>query len=347
MEPMMAGLECEGLSPWLARDRLSEMVSAYLKGYGITRLAAEVREVAALGPGWADDVAERVFGLLTHRDFCYLGRSRVEGYRRPVVEAFRGRVERGEPLVLFYDLGGGYHASLRRDWRELMFRVGLGEWFVLSQIGRFLDRLQRFYLPGAEFRIVIDNLCAWAVNDIPIARTEAYVSQFRRLIAAVRLERVVGLLVESEVLDWGDYAEAVERELRVVEVGPITNQEKANVERFLGRACDGSEAEWRVARYRAAGRVSDRLIAPWITGPRLTQRASDRTLCFRPFPGGDSRIQAGQVGLVLDGDGELRPVLVTDRNVDRLRWVSLDPPPPLPAEVGVVMVGMSGPAASG
>lgn len=286
--------------------------------------------------GSPEEIASAAFELLTRREFCYLSRSRSEVYRESVVPWFQERIERGEPLRLYYDLGGGYHASLDPEHSGVCFDIGLGEWFVLSQISRFVRRLRELYRPGAEFRIVIDNLCALAVNDIPITGSAGYVAQLRELIRVVGMEGVADLLVESEVLDPTGYLDAVQVECSGIEPSSISDRDNLNVNRFLGRCCTRAEALDRVGRYRPAGRASDRMMQPFIDGPRLTQRATAATLCFRPFPGGDSRIQAGQVAMALGSRGNIHPVLVTNLSFGHIRLLEFAPPPPLPAQIGTI-----------
>jgi hypothetical protein len=88
---------------------------------------------------------------------------------------------------------------------EPSFDVGLGELFVLHQIASFSRRVRGVYPPGVRFHIVIDNLCALLVNDIPAARTEAYCASFRELIEATVTSEVVRLIVEAEHFTIADF----------------------------------------------------------------------------------------------------------------------------------------------
>jgi hypothetical protein len=61
--------------------------------------------------------------------------------------------------------------------------------------------------------------------------------------------------------------------------------------------------------------ISDRLLASLIPGVHMTQRATPATICFRAFPGADSRIQSGEVALARKDDRKLYPFLLSSRNI--------------------------------
>jgi hypothetical protein len=54
---------------------------------------------------------ERVFGLLAHRRFSYLGRTKAERYRPLVMPSIRRDLADDRPVRFFFDIGPGYHAS--------------------------------------------------------------------------------------------------------------------------------------------------------------------------------------------------------------------------------------------
>lgn len=305
-----------------SQGALEERIAAYLEQNGIV----EPRVAAAPGGVPASDLAARIYDLLTSRQFCYLGRTKASAYRERAVGLFEKQLRGREPIRFYYDLGGGYHAGLRPEDGELTFTIGLGEWFVLSQISRFVSHVSELYSAGAVFHIVIDNLCALAVNDIPVEQTQAYVRRLRHLIDAVGLGGHVGVMVESEEFSGAAYLEAVEAEARAEpDVVPAAT-DLENVYRFLGRRCALPEARERIRRYHAAVRVSDRWIDAAIDGLRMTQRATAGTLSFRPFPGADSRIQTGQVVLTENDKGKLHPMLLTSLSVDRYALLACEFP---------------------
>lgn len=262
----------------------------------------------------ADKVAHKVFDVLTNRDFCYLSRSRVSGYQEGVLSAANRALRQAEPIRFYYDLGGGYHASTQPGEEEVSFDVGLAELFVLSQISSFSARVRGFYPAGVKFSLVIDNMCALLINDIPLVKTLGYCTRLRALIQELDLGNVVDVLVESEHVSVVDFERA-----RAVTVGrngsmTLTRKQHDNVERFLGRPCDEVEAFGRSVKYLEVIDASERLLEPLIQGVHMTQRATDSTICFRPFPGGDSRIQCGEVVLTKNSKQKLYPVLLTSSN---------------------------------
>jgi hypothetical protein len=279
-------------------------------------------------------VADAVFDLLTGRDYCYLSKSRVAPYRGPALACIESAVRKAEPIDFSYDLGAGYHASIRPGIREPGFDVGLGELFVLHQIASFARRVRSVYPPGVRFHIVIDNLCALLVNDIPVARTEAYCAGFRDLIEATVTSAVVSLIVESEhfsIADFHGLPEAAASDALTVDA-----KARDNVARFLGRPCSESEASARMLRYRDVMTESERLLNGVIRGVHMTQRATPDTICFRPFPGADSRIQCGEVALGRNVKGRLCPFLLTSQNITAYRCQRALFPDILPKVIGEI-----------
>ena len=292
------------------RQTVDEQLNAYLE-----RLMSGFPGPAAADAGAIDlaTVPERVFDVLTGRDFCYLSKARVATYREPVLELLAASVRRREPLGFYYDIGGGYHASIRPGSEAVSFDVGLAELFVLSQAAKFAARVSRLYPVGVRFTLVVDNLCALLVNDIPVARTLGYCAALRELIRSVGLNPLIDVLVESEHFSAAD----LERARAATWSGPIalTRKQHENVARFLGRLCDEREAQDRTRRYAEVIDASDGLLAPLIPGVHMTQRATNATICFRPFPGGDSRIQCGEVAMTTNSKLRLYPMLLTSANV--------------------------------
>lgn len=287
-------------------------------------------------------VPERVFEILTHRDFCYLSKSRVAPYKNDAVAHISRAIARGAPIPFYLDLGGGYHASLAADGSDLCFEPGLGELLVMQQAARFHARVRELYQPGIRFTIVIDNLCALLVNDIPTNLTEAYCARYRRMIQESGIDRWFSLLVESEAFRPEQYPakDAVHAAIR-----PVTAEEHGNIERFLGRQCHADEAALRRARYAQIGARSEELLGSVIDGVHMTQRASPTTLCFRAFPGSDCRIQAGQVALQETSHTagmRLKPFLLTSRNAHEHQTVEVDIPRGLGRDIiGKVLVSQT------
>jgi hypothetical protein len=314
------------------RETIAEL-RAYLQG---VRSGVTVAAAAVAASTDEDALPHQVFEALTSRDFCYLGKGRVAAYRDDILTAVRDARERGRPIPFYYDIGGGYHASIRPGIATLCFDTGLAELLVLRQAADFSSRIARLYPPGARFSLVIDNLCAYFVNDIPLASTLGYCERLRQLICDVGLEAHVEVLVESEHVSLADFAVALGDTPGGVDIGTLTSKQHENVERFLGRPCETDEAAERTRRYQAVLDTSERLLAPLIRGIHMTQRASRDTICFRPFPGGDSRIQCGEVALTRNSRQRLCPVLLTSANYGDYAARRYQFPDILPSTVGYV-----------
>jgi len=282
--------------------------------------------------GAVEEVSNKIFDVLTAREFCYLSKIRVVSYRESVLALIREMVHAAAPVRFYYDLGAGYHATTHPGEEELCFDVGLAELLVLHQIRNFSARVRALYPPGVRFSIVIDNMAALLINDIDTAKTLRYCREFRDLIRHLGLETTVDLLVESEHFSVADFDRlGSSSAFRPGDSIALTRQQHANIERFLGRPCDQVEAIERAARYQVVIETSERLLDRLIHGVHMTQRATDTTICFRPFPGGDSRIQCGEVALTRNAKGTFCPMLLTSHKVKdfssrRYRFPGLLPP---------------------
>jgi len=231
------------------------------------------------------DLPERIFKVLTTREYCYLSADRIASYKKDLERQISDAVATNRPIRFFYDIGGGFHSTLSAAEGPVSHEVGLGELLVLFQIRTFVSKVRQLYQPGATFTLVVDNLCAAMVNNLQVPGTIEYCTKLRELIVDTGLSGVVELLVESEQFTLANFAGA--------------------------RAAGAADR----ARFQAeVAKISERLLSSRIDGIHVTQRASPTTICFRPFPGGDSRIQGGEVGLVADAAQKIRPVLLTSRN---------------------------------
>lgn len=281
-------------------------------------------------------VAEGMIDLLFGRQFSYLGRSRARVYEDAIRSTIVRSVERGEPIPFYFDIGGGYHATVQPGKQSYTFDAGLGELFVLTQIARLRQAVAQVYAPGVRFSLVIDNLCALLVNDIPLAKTLDYCARLRRLIEGLHLKDRVSVLVESENFSVAELDSAA-RAAGPAQIAPMTPKRHRNVERFLGRPCTEKEAFERELRYHAVVHASEHQFDRIIDGIHMTQRASPTTMCFRPFPGGDSRIQSGQVVMTRNPGAGVHPMLMTSTNIDRYSCTTFRFPDLLPREVDHVV----------
>ncbi|MEX1081162.1 MAG: hypothetical protein WEC99_04000 [Halofilum sp. (in: g-proteobacteria)] len=270
-----------------------------------------------------DTAASVLFHLLTSRDFTYLTRKRAEPYRAATEARFAQAIQAGGPVNLYFDIGGGYRATLEPERFPLAFTPRLGELLVLSQIGSFIERAQPRSPVPIRFTLVVDNLCAYYVNGISLTYTERYCERLREMLSHFEID--LDLLVESEHRSFEEYREVFEGAL-AKEPAPdaITPPAHGNVERFLGRRVDKETALHQLARYAAGGATTDAGLEYIIDGVRLTQRATPHTLAFRPFPGGDVRIQCGEVGLAVGTNDRIRPLLLTSENYAHYRKEQVD-----------------------
>ncbi|HET9385327.1 MAG TPA: hypothetical protein VFO67_09280 [Gemmatimonadales bacterium] len=310
---------------------MNDPVSEY-----IAKITSRLHAVPPAKRAATDDatvLSAEIFTILTSREFCYLSRTKTAHYRESVVGVLTGDVHKGEPARFYYDLGAGYHASVHPEESGLVFGVGFSELCVLAQIASFCNRVAGIHPPGASFVLVIDNVCGLLTNDIPLERTTAYCAELRALIDETGMSDRVGVLVESEYFALSGYE--IDRARLAKDMAAFTPSpaDMENVRRFLGRWCDDAEAAERIARYRQAGEMTERMLEQVVRGVRVTQRATGGTLGFRPFPGGDSRTQVGEVAISPNARGALHPILLTSRNVTRYRCTQLRYPRLLPATI--------------
>jgi hypothetical protein len=261
--------------------------------------------------------ADEIFKILTSREFNYLGRSRSLLYKQDIEKKIDSAIKQGQPIQFYLDLGGGYHASLDPEKGEsIQAKIGLGELLALYQIKRFSDETRRSYDKGVYFHLFIDNICAHMINDIRLEATEGYCKDLRSMIWRVNMPDICDVIVESELFGVQEYLEEESRTAQN-KVSLVSDQDYDNVARFLGYSCSKDEAVRRIQRYKQVLEISESLTEPLFEdGIHLTQRATPKTLCFRSFPGGDSRIQCGQVALEHRENGKIVPFLLTSRNKD-------------------------------
>jgi hypothetical protein len=295
--------------------------------------------MSAFGPGRRPERAEldgpldeRVFGLLAHRRFSYLGRTKAARYRQLVMPSIQRDLAQGLPVRFFFDIGPGYHASPEPGAAGLSFDVGLAELLMLRQVALFDAAVQAHHPLGVRFSLVVDNLCGLFTNGVSVASTHGYVRGLRALIAELGVGDVVDLLVESEWFTEAEYAAAYAAVPPRPPRDDLGDDDRENVARFLGRACTPEEAAERVERYRRAGITTESLLATVIRGVRLTQRATDATMAFRSFPGGAQRMQVGEIVLEQADGGPPHPTLLTSRNravfeLTRIAMPGVLPPP--------------------
>lgn len=288
--------------------------------------------------------AKKIFTVLSHRRFTHLSRHQSEKYRANIESNLEIDIRLGRSLHFFYDLGPGYHASLRSDFRDLRFEPGLGELLALRQISILAKEVLRVYAPGVRFGIVIDDLCAEVVNDVPIYQTSSYLEKFDSLISTLGMQDWVKIVAESRILSHERFHDSfIKKNVSVKDLNLESSRvQMENVSRFVGRLCSHQEVVEYLQRYQAAQDTSKSMMTEHLTGVRMTQRATDSEFGFRSFAGGDARHQCGEVDIEVSEDlTALKPVLTTHVNYARHRRVPIGQkhlPPAWPLRVGVVHV---------
>src|SRR3954447_8615903 len=92
----------------------STSVADEVRAY-VVEAMADLRSPMPVGPPSldADSLADKIFAFVTGREFYYLSRTKTARYRDQTVSMMQRRIARAEPFRFFYDIGPGYHASLR------------------------------------------------------------------------------------------------------------------------------------------------------------------------------------------------------------------------------------------
>jgi len=319
---------CEPTSAPL-RDVVYEVVAAsppYAPREGLRGAAAKINEhlssqVAAILARTPDDAApqaqnfasedartDALVGVLVNRAFNYQSKAQVAPLLPGVREVAARCVREGAPLKVYLDLGGGYHASTDPSYAGgLGFEAGATELLLVRQFVELRERLLKVHAPGVECNVLYDNGTAHYINDIPLSSTASYCRSFRSMLEKLNVSSFIKLAVQTEMTDYP----ASFRPEKPVPVSDITPAQHENVQRFLGRACDEREARERLGRYAVAEAAWEAQVRPLLAGSvRFLQRASDEYLSFRPFPGGATRVQCGQIGFRLQGE-KVVPTLVT------------------------------------
>jgi hypothetical protein len=331
------GLRRPPVEPPPPTDAVFAYLAEVMDAFGPAR-----RPEPAPGNGATD---ERVFGLLAHRRFSYLGQTKAARYAPIVMPSIRRDLADDRPVRFYFDIGPGYHASPEPGTAGLSFDVGLAELLMLRQVTMFDAAVRAHHPAGVRFSLVIDNLCGLFTNGISLVATHGYVRQLRALIDELRVGDVVDLLVESEWFTEAEYAAAYAAVPPQPPRDDLGHDDLENVARFLGRACTPTEAAERVERYRRAGTVTEALLARVVRGVRLTQRATEATMAFRSFPGGAQRMQVGEVVLEQANGTPPRPTLLTSRNRAAFELTRVAMPGVLPRPVW--QVGIAQPRAAG
>jgi len=292
------------LSP--ADQKVSKRIIRHLRS-----VAADIMDGRAPPMRTFSDKSERedaILKLLLSREFNYQSRCKIAHLLPSARQAIKGAVSSEQPLKLYLDYGGGYHASTDPDFMSsVSFQPSVAELLLIHQVVHLERKLRQIHEPGLLFHIVIDDGVAHYVNDISLTDTAKYREEFRQLLANLKVDPFVKIIAQTEISNFVAQSES----LRSTPATDITPEQYRNVQRFLGRTCSEAEASERMGRYAAAEKLWEpELRAMTSDGIRLLQRASEEFLSFRSFPGGATRVQCGLLGFRFKA-GKLVPTLVT------------------------------------
>jgi hypothetical protein len=254
---------------------------------------------------------DRVFETLASREFCSVSLGRVAGCRDRVVASVTRALHRVEPIHFYYDLGGGYATSFRSGAARPQMDVGLGELLLLRQVTQLSTRIRQCYPVGIRFSLVIDNLSAFLVEDVPLTDTAIYCRNLRRLVDDLGLSSLTDLIVTSEYFSVSDFAAAWPRGAGVQDLAVLTNKSRIAAGALVREHETVDECECVV---HAARRAAERLLAPMIRGVHLSERSMMGSLGFRPFPGGEASPERGEIVLTRAGRTALAPMRLTAAN---------------------------------
>lgn len=261
-----------------------------------------------------DVSAEEIYNILVSKEFNYQSKKNIAHLRNESIRIIAGYIEQNKPIKLYYSVGGGYKATINPKYlSSINYTLGLGELLIIYQVCRLEQRVKNIYSQGIEFNIIIDNGVANYVNDISIEMTEKYVSLYQKLIDYLGKSNVIKLIVQTRDLNWLKEL----RSIQIDKIDRISEDEYNNIKRFCGRECDREEALELQARYNAAMKFSVQLIRNHIGNSIwMLQHSNGNCLTFRPFPGGASRIQVGDVALKKE-DTRVKPGLISTKNYDQ------------------------------
>lgn len=260
-------------------------------------------------------VVDQLLRVLLHQSFNHQSRGRYQSILPGIRHLLSAKVANHLPITLFFLYNGGYRAEPFPYRNGLIFKPDQTELLLLYQVSLLQKRITKFYPPGIDFVIVINNGVASWVNDIPIDKTESYVARFRKMIRAVGACGGIRLLVQSEMSGF-----RLHIKMPTATTPPeLAPKEQSIVERFLGRPCSAEEARHRFGLYALAEAKWAEDLSPVSSSEGallLRQVAHPGMLSFRPFPGGAIRAQNGSIGFA-ERDGDLIPKLVTSESFER------------------------------
>lgn len=145
-------------------------------------------------------VLDKIVRILFSRDFNYQSMKSIKHHINRVNNIITRHIVNCEPIPLYIDLGGGYHASTDIEHEgSISFDINIGEVLLLYQIKKLYNRIKMIYSPAIKFTIVIDNIVANFVNDISIDKTLSYCNKLMELIKILGMDDIVNMLIELSI----------------------------------------------------------------------------------------------------------------------------------------------------
>ena len=244
-------------------------------------------------------IMEKIKNCITSKEFNYQSKIKIQHQFPRMERILLKKIENREPLDFYLDLGGGYHANIGYEQIDKNNNALFSELVTLLQISKFVCKISDFYSFGVRMNIILDNLVAYYVNNIELKRTELYCKQLRELIKNLEMENIVNIFLESE-------KPQIQKKLchlKWESLNEITQEQYENILRFQESDISFSQAKEKYNKYIVYVSASEQEINSIIGEQiRFVQRSDNNELTFRTFPGGASRIQCGQIGLIYNSE---------------------------------------------
>lgn len=290
--------------------------SALIESY-VTNIVATIKEVEDfldidINKKNDEQIADDIYTIITSKEFNYQSKKKIEHNRGYIVSCLLKSISKNETITFYYDLGGGYHATISEE--KLLdtekYSAGFGELLVIFQISKLYKKISQIYSPSIKFNIVIDNYVAYLVNEVPLELTEKYCESFKKLIKNFNMDSIIDIYMESSK----SFIREALNKCETNDVVPITKEEYLNIRRFVDYDISYEEACRKQADYKNICKCSDELINLDIGKcVRFLQYSNSGEITFRPYPGGGARIQCGFVGCYIRDEG-VQPKLYTSKN---------------------------------
>lgn len=256
---------------------------------------------------------EDIYSILISKEFNYQSKKNILHLKESSLHTIEENMKLQKPIPLYYSVGGGYKATIQNECLSaLNFTLGLGELLIIYQVCRLEEKIRTMYKPGIKFYIIIDNGVANYVNSIPVDKTLFYVKLYEELIQKLGKSDVIQLIVQTRDMNWS----VESKKIQIGTLSEISDIEYSNIQRFTGHECSREDAILSQARYNATMEFSGKLIRSYIGNEIwMLQYSNGKSLTFRPFPGGASRIQAGDIALKMEKE-KVRPFLLSTKNYE-------------------------------